>query len=161
MLQTLSVQPLWIERMHNRAQSGYLTEQQTQIQTAECLSTNYASDDVHDVHICMCYFFSNCQEPFLLAVCIFFLSKCPVRFGVSLSLTCRQMNMWANMNIWIIHYSRRPQASLRICWPVSQLAWECLGIPQRCCEVKSGPLWLGHWTPKAGPRGHSSRLRLA
>lgn len=160
MLQTLFVQPLWIEQMHNRAQSGYSTEKPTQIQTAEWfLSSNYASADVH---MCMCViFFPNFPGAFSACSVYLFQSRCPVRLWVSLSLTCRQMNMWANMNKWIIHYSRKPWARLGYAglspsWPGS--AW---GSPQRCCEVKSGPLLLGHWTPQAESGGHSSRLREA
>lgn len=154
MLQTLSVQPLWLEQMHNRAQSGYSTEQQPKFKQQSGFYQAIMQVTMCMMCICVCVIFPKLPGAFSACSVYLFLSKCPVIFWVSLSLTCRQMNMWANRNIWSIHYSRRPRASLMACWPVSQLAWECLGIPQRCCEVKSGPLWLGHWTLQAGPRGH-------
>lgn len=135
MLQTLSVQPLWIERTHNKAQSGYsrvvFIKQLCKWRCAWC------------AYVYVCYFFPKSSGAFSACSMYLFLSGCPVRLWVSLSLTCRQMNIWANMNIWIIHYSRSPRARLRICWPVSQLGWERLGIP---AEVLWSEVWVN------GPR---------
>lgn len=153
--------PLWIERMHNRAQSGYSTEQPTQIQTAEWfLSSNYASVNVHDVHMCVLFFFQISGSLFCLQ-CVF---SCQGALWDCEFLSVLHVGRWICEQIWTYELSNTAggpgqdsgYAGLSPSWPGS--TW---GSPQRCCEVKSGPLWLGHWTPQAEPRGHSSCLRLA
>lgn len=102
MLQTLSVQPLWTELMHYRAQSGYSTTQPTQIQTAEWfLSSNYASDDVHDVHMWMCViFFLQISGSLFCLQCVSF----PVKVSCEI-VSFSQSYWWICEQIWTYELS--------------------------------------------------------